>query len=95
MLVDAREADVFAIGHLAGAVYIWRGVLEFKLSANRALKPRGLKAVLHCKTRGSAALAAVALHDLGYLSVQSLAGGFDAWVAAGRPVAKPEVPSYD
>jgi rhodanese-related sulfurtransferase len=32
---------------------------------------------------------------MGYLSVQSIAGGFDAWVAAGKPVAKPETPSFD
>jgi rhodanese-related sulfurtransferase len=34
------------------------------------------------------------LHDMGYLNVHSIAGGFDAWAAAGKPAAKPEVPSF-
>ena len=95
VLVDVREADEFAAGHLPGAVHFSRGMLEFKFSANPALQPRDLKIMLYCKTSGRAALAAAALHEMGYLNVQSIAGGFDAWAAAGKPVAKPEVPSFD
>ena len=95
VLVDVREADEFAAGHLGGALHISRGMLEFKFSANPALQARDLKVLLYCKTSGRAALAAAVLHEMGYLSVQSIAGGFDAWVAAGTPVAKPETPSFD
>jgi rhodanese-related sulfurtransferase len=95
VLVDVRDADEFAAGHLGGAVHISRGMLEFKFSANPALQSRDLKVLLYCKTSGRAALAAAVLHDMGYLSVQSIAGGFDAWVGAGKPVAKPETPSFD
>ncbi len=95
VLVDVREADEFSAGHLAGAVHISRGMLEFKFSANPALQPRDLNVLLYCKTSGRAALAAAALHDMGYLNVRSIAGGFDAWAAAGKPVAKPETPSFE
>jgi rhodanese-related sulfurtransferase len=95
VLVDVREADEFAAGHLAGAVHISRGMLEFKFSANPALQSRDLSILLYCKTSGRAALAAAALHDMGYLNVRSIAGGFDAWAASGRPVAKPEAPSFE
>lgn len=95
VLVDVREADEFAAGHLPGAVHMSRGMLEFKFSGTPALQPRDIKIVLYCKTSGRAALAAAALHDMGYLNVQSIAGGFDAWVAAGKPVAKPEEPSFE
>ena len=95
VLVDVREADEFAAGHLGGAVQISSGMLEFKFSANPALQARDLKVLLYCKTSGRAALAAAALHEMGYLNVQSLAGGFDAWAAAGKPVAKPETPSFE
>ena len=95
VLVDVREADEYAAGHLPGAVHISRGMLEFKFSANPALQPRDLKVVLYCKTSGRAALCATALHEMGYLNVQSIAGGFDAWAAAGKPVARPETPSFD
>jgi rhodanese-related sulfurtransferase len=32
---------------------------------------------------------------MGYIEVVSIAGGYDAWVAAGKPVARPEQPSFD
>jgi len=95
VLVDVRESDEFAAGHLPGAVHISRGMLEFKFSGAPALQPRDIKIMLYCKTSGRAALAAAALHDMGYLNVQSISGGFDAWVAAGKPVAKPESPSFE
>ena len=95
VLVDVREADEFAAGHIGGAVHMSRGLLEFKFSGNPVLQARDTKVVLYCKTSGRAALAACALHDMGYLNVKSIAGGFDAWAAAGKPVARPEAPSFD
>ena len=95
LLLDVREADEYAAGHLSGAIHISRGMLEFKFSGSPALQPRDLKIVLYCKTSGRAALSAAALHEMGYLNVQSLAGGFDAWVAAGKPVVMPQPPSFD
>ena len=95
LLLDVREEDEYAAGHLTGAVHISRGLLEFKFTGNPALHPRDLKIVLYCKTSGRAALSAVALHEMGYLNVQSLAGGFDAWVSAGKPVVKPQPPSFE
>jgi rhodanese-related sulfurtransferase len=95
VLVDVREADEFAAGHLPGAIHISRGMLEFRFSGMPALQSRDIKVVLYCKTSGRAALAGVALREMGYLNVQNITGGFDAWVAAGKPVAKPETPSFD
>lgn len=95
VLIDVREADEFSAGHIPGAVHMSRGMLEFRMSANPELAARDIAIVLYCKTSGRAALAAAALHDMGYLKVQSIAGGFDAWLAAGLPVAKPAMPSFD
>jgi len=95
VLIDVRETDEFSAGHIPGAVHMSRGMLEFKLSSTPELTSRDIRIVLYCKTSGRAALAACALHDMGYLDVKSIAGGFDAWVAAGKPVAKPAVPSFD
>ena len=94
VLLDVREAGEYAAGHLPGAVHISRGMLEFKLSSSPELSARDLHIVLYCKTSGRAALAACALHDMGYLNVQSISGGFDAWAAAGKPVIKPSLPSF-
>lgn len=95
VLIDVREADEYAAGHLPAAVHMSRGMLEFKLKNNPQLSSRDLKIVLYCKTSGRAALAACALKDMGYLDVQSIQGGFDAWAAAGDPVIKPQVPKFE
>ena len=95
VLLDVREADEYAAGHLPGAVHIARGMLEFKLSGTPALQPRDLRIVLYCKTSGRGALSAVALQEMGYLNVQSIAGGYDAWAADGKPVVMPAAPSFE
>ena len=95
LLLDVREADEFHAGHIPGAMNIPRGLLEFKLSATPELSSRDLKIVLYCKTSGRAALAACALQEMGYLDVQSIAGGFDAWSAAGKAVVTPSLPVFD
>ena len=95
LLIDVREYDEFASGHLPGAVHMSRGMLEFKMSANPELAARDLKIILYCKTSGRAALAALQLNEMGYQNVRSIVGGIDAWVAAGKPVVKPVLPTFE
>ena len=95
VLVDVREADEFAAGHIPGALHISRGMLEFKFAANPNLQDRNLRIVVYCKTSGRAALSAVALQAMGYTHVQSIAGGFDAWCVLGLPTAKPGTLSFE
>ena len=94
VLIDVREPDEYRQGHLAGSVNIPRGLLEFQLSSQDALSLRDLRVVLYCKTSGRAALAACAMQDMGYLNVQSIVGGFDAWLAAGKPVVVLPSPTF-
>ncbi|MDE2342815.1 MAG: sulfurtransferase [Betaproteobacteria bacterium] len=95
LLIDVRESEEFAAGHIPGAIHMSRGTLEFKMSSNPTLAPRDIKLVVYCKTSGRAALCCAALKEMGYLNVQSLAGGFDAWAAAGKPVSKPPVTPFE
>ncbi|WP_349568416.1 rhodanese-like domain-containing protein [Azotobacter salinestris] len=95
LLLDVREADEFHAGHIPGALNVPRGLLEFKLDNTPELSTRDLAIVLYCKTSGRAALAASTLQDMGYLNVQSIAGGFDAWSAAGKAVATPSLPTFE
>ena len=91
-VLDVREPDEFAAGHLPGAVNVPRGMLEFRIGE---LQPDGDAAILlYCKTSGRAALAALAMQEMGYTRVRSIAGGFDAWVAAGKPVVQPQLPQF-
>lgn len=95
VLLDVREAEEFAAGHIPGALHISRGMLEFRMSSMPEMSSRDLDIVLYCKTSGRAALAACALQDMGYSHVRSIAGGFDAWAAAGKSVEKPALPPFE
>jgi rhodanese-related sulfurtransferase len=95
VLIDVREFEEFQAGHLPGAIHMSRGMLEFKLAANPQFQSRDLKITLYCKTSGRAALCAMSLKEMGYLNVNSIAGGFDAWQAAGFHVDKPAATSFE
>lgn len=95
ILIDLREPDEYAAGHLQGAVNIPRGLLEFKMSGSPELSARNLDIVVYCKTSGRAALAANTLHEMGYLKVKSIAGGFDAWVQNGNNIVPPALPAFE
>lgn len=94
-LIDVREADEFHAGHIPGAINIPRGLLEFKLSNDPELSARDRKLVLYCKNSGRSALSACSLQEMGYLQVLSIEGGFEAWSAAGKAVASPQLPAFD
>ena len=94
VLIDVREPAEFETGHLAGAINIPRGVLEFQVDAHPAanatdptLAHRERPVVVYCRTGGRAALAADNLQKLGFAVVRSIAGGIEAWSAHGLPVA--------
>jgi rhodanese-related sulfurtransferase len=95
VLIDVREADEYLAGHLPGAIHMSRGMLEFKMAAHPQMQSRDLNIVLYCKTSGRAALCAASLAEMGYTHIKSIAGGIDAWQAAGHDVFKPVRPSFD
>lgn len=94
LVIDVREPEEFKAGHLQGAINIPRGMLEFKLSMDEALQDRSLNVVIYCKTSGRAALSAQAMKQMGYLHVQSIAGGTDAWQAANKPLVQAALPDF-
>ena len=95
LLLDVREPDEYAAGHLAGALNVPRGLLEFRLSGDAALGDTSRPVLVYCKTSGRAALAARVMQEMGYGQVLSMAGGFDAWLAAGLPVRQPQALGFD
>lgn len=95
LLIDVREPEEYRQGHLAGAINIPRGLLEFKISSEPALQQVDRPLAVYCKTGGRSALAALALKSMGFEHVVSLAGGFDGWVAEGRAVSKPKEIAFE
>lgn len=85
-IIDVREPDEYAQGHLNNAINIPRGLLEFKI--DEIIDDKKTPVMVYCKTGGRAALSAQALALLGYAQVESLAGGFDAWTNQGLDIVK-------
>ena len=96
-IVDVREPDEFAEGHIPGAVNIPRGMLEFEVDGHpavnyhtaEALSHRARPVVLYCLSGGRSALAAEALLRLGFVNPMSLDHGILGWADAGHPVVTP------
>ena len=81
VLVDVREPDETSGGSVSGALLIPRGQLELQVESKVA--DRGQSLVIMCAGGTRSALAAQTLQQMGYESVVSLAGGFNAWKDAG------------
>ncbi|MBA2661840.1 MAG: molybdopterin-synthase adenylyltransferase MoeB [Bradymonadaceae bacterium] len=92
-LIDVRERDEFVDGHIQGAQFVPRGMLDLKIEGMVA--ERDTPIVLYCAGGTRSALAAKSLQDLGYSDVKSMAGGFGAWKSGGHKVHIPKALSQD
>lgn len=84
ILVDVREESEWANGHLPGAVYLGRGVIERDIET-RYPDP-ATELYLYCGGGFRSILAADNLRQMGYSRVVSVDGGFRGWKDAGYPV---------
>jgi len=86
VLIDVREDNEWAKGHIPGAVHLGRGVIERDIE--KAFPDKDAELVLYCGGGFRSALAADNLVRMGYLRVLSMDGGFRGWVEAGGRVEK-------
>jgi len=94
LIIDIRELAEFQRGHIPGAVYIPRGLLEFEILPTLSRcgiisAPDECDIVLYCGTGGRSALAAKSLDDMGFQNVRSMDGGIVAWAEAKLPIDVP------
>ena len=85
VLLDVRTEAEYQAGRLRGALWIPRGMLEFKAADGKVGKTDA-QIVTYCRKTGRSALCAQALAKLGFTNVRYLDGGFEAWAKAGFPV---------
>ena len=89
VLVDVRESDEFAVGHIPGARHVPRSKLEARIAD--AVGDRSAHVILYCASGNRSAWAARSLlDDLGYENVDSMTGGFTLWKDRGYEVEVPE-----
>ena len=86
LLVDVREDNEWANGHLPRAVHMGRGIIERDIET--AVPDTSTKMILYCGGGFRSALVADNLQKMGYTNVESMDGGWKGWVAAGLPTAK-------
>jgi len=75
-LIDTREESEFAAGHVTGAEWIGKGVIERDIEGKHPDKATPL--YLYCGGGFRSALAADALQKMGYTDVVSVDGGWRA-----------------
>ncbi len=88
-LVDVREQDEWEQGHIPGAIHLARSYIEQEIEA--AVPDRNARLLLYCAGGVRSLLAARELHEMGYASPASIAGGFQLWKSQGRPWTQPTV----
>lgn len=86
LLVDVREDNEWAAGHLPGAVHMGKGIIERDIE--QAVPDTGKKLIFYCGGGFRSALVADNLQRMGYTNVESMDGGWRGWLAAGLPTAK-------
>ena len=92
VILDVREPNEYAAGHIPGAVNIPRGLLEFKVWKQVAGFPNntdmGKKIYIYCKSGGRASLATKSLQDLGFTNVILVDMKIANWIKAGYPIER-------
>ena len=73
-LIDTREESEFAAGHLAGAKWLGKGVIERDIES--AIPDKNTPLYLYCGGGFRSALAADAVQKMGYTQVVSVDGGW-------------------
>jgi rhodanese-related sulfurtransferase len=92
VLVDIRSSDQRrADGVIPGTPWFPRNVLEWRLDPDSGATAPGFgdldaEIVLFCNEGYQSSLAAATLQEIGFARATDLAGGFQAWKAAGLPI---------
>jgi rhodanese-related sulfurtransferase len=86
LVVDVDQSDVYARGHVPGAVWVCRSRLERLITG--LARDKAAPLLVTCADGRASTLAAATLAALGYTAVRVLEGGTRAWEAAGRPLER-------
>ena len=87
-IIDVRETEEFAAGHLPGAKHVPRSYLETRIEG--VVSDRNAQIVLYCQSGNRSAYGARTLtEDLGYTNVSSMTGGITLWKDRGYEVHVP------
>jgi rhodanese-related sulfurtransferase len=86
IIIDTREDNEWARGHIPNAVHLGKGVIERDIE--KAIPDKDATVVLYCGGGYRSALAADNLQKMGYRNVISMDGGWRGWAEAGFPTIR-------
>src|SRR5882724_9296545 len=93
-VIDVRETEEFAAGHLPGAKHVPRSYLESRIEG--VVPDRSTQVILYCQSGNRSAYAARTLiEELGYEHVRSMKGGITLWKDRGYEVDVPRALSSE
>ena len=85
-ILDVREADEFAAGHLSEAKNIPASKLAERIGELEKFKDKPV--ILSCQSGGRSSSACEVLRKAGFTNVHNLEGGVAAWEQAGMPISR-------
>jgi rhodanese-related sulfurtransferase len=86
VIVDVREANEFAAGHVLGARNV--PLARMETAAAELMKKKDRPVIVYCDGGDRSAKALAALKKQGFTRAANLSGGIKAWQDAGLPVEK-------
>ena len=84
LIVDVREDNEWAKGHLPGAIHLGRGIIERDIE--QRVPDTNAKLILYCGGGFRSALVADNLQKMGYTNVLSMDGGIRVWREKAYPL---------
>ena len=84
VLIDTREDNEWAAGHVAGAVHLSKGIIERDIE--KQIPDKNKMLILYCGGGFRSALVADNLQEMGYKNPISLDGGWRALKESGLPL---------
>ena len=86
-LIDVREESEYRAGHIPGATWLGKGIIERDIEG--MIPDKGAEIWLYCGGGYRSVLAADNLQRMGYTRVVSVDGGFRGWLESGGATELP------
>ena len=86
LILDVREDNEWAVGHIPNAKHIRLGQLSDQLSQLEKFKDQPI--VVYCRSGNRSGRACALLKKAGFANANNLAGGITAWEQANLPITR-------
>jgi rhodanese-related sulfurtransferase len=86
IILDVRDPNEYATGHLPGAINVSRGRLDFDIWDK--IPDKNAKIYVYCRTAAVSTFATKTLNNLGYKNAVLMEAMLEDWIKAGYPFVR-------